>query len=267
MKYSILVLFFVLFCGAAEAQPLDDIVERKLVSQRRVLAYPPVREGDIFWEERVWRVLDVREKMNLPFAYPVQPFFGLLAEGALNGDLTLYSAEDDSFAFPLDKSDLDGILFRRDTFEVINPVTQARELRVAIDEIDYEKVRRFRIKEVWFFDEQRAALQVRIIGIAPLIEVFDDYGNFRYERPLFWVHYPSIREYLAQFKVYIPGNNSTTLSWEDWMELRFFSSTIYKTSNIYDRALREYLQGVDLLHEAEKRKQEIFNFEQDLWSR
>ncbi len=266
MKYLFFVLCILFFFTNVMAQPLDDIVERKLVSQRKVLSYPPLREGDVFWEKRVWRVLDVREKMNQVFAYPPEPFFGLLANGAMNGDLTLYSAENESFEFPLDKKDLNGILYKIDTFEVINPDTQLPEMRIARDELDFEKVRRFRIKEVWFFDEQSASLKVRIIGIAPLIEVYDEHGNFRYERPLFWVHYPSIRQYLAQFTVFIPGNDGTTLSWEDWMEMRFFSSTIYKKSNIQDRALREYLQGIDLLQEAEKQKQEIFNFEHDLWS-
>src|SRR5262245_50133153 len=58
--------------------PLDDVVKKEIMLERRVLSYQPVRESDIFWEKRIWRVIDVREKMNLPFAYPEEPFFKIL---------------------------------------------------------------------------------------------------------------------------------------------------------------------------------------------
>ena len=51
-----------------EGRPLDDIVGKKLTSDKRLLPYDHVREADIFWEKRIWRVIDIREKMNLPFA-------------------------------------------------------------------------------------------------------------------------------------------------------------------------------------------------------
>lgn len=53
---------------------LDDIVARNLVKDQRILDYQPIREADIVWDKRIWRVIDVREKMNLPFVYPVRPF-------------------------------------------------------------------------------------------------------------------------------------------------------------------------------------------------
>ena len=48
--------------------PIDDVVKKEIMGERRVLVYQPVRESDIFWEKRIWRVIDVREKMHLPFA-------------------------------------------------------------------------------------------------------------------------------------------------------------------------------------------------------
>lgn len=262
------MIIFPLMCCffLADAQPLDDIVERRIMQERKMLEYPPLREADIFWEKRVWRVIEVGEKMNKAFVYPERPFFSILSEGAMNGEVQLYSAENESFEIPLSTEELDGILYKTDTFEVFNPVTLLPELQIATDNLNYENVKRFRIKEAWFFDEQRSALSVRIIGIAPMIEVRDEHGNVRYELPLFWVHYPQLREYLAHQKVFNPGNDSSTMSWEDLLEMRYFSSTIYKVSNIHDRKLSAYTQGMDLLQEADKRKQEIFNFEHDLWS-
>ena len=61
-----------------EDRPIDDIVEKRMIDERRVLPYQPLREADIFWEKRIWRIIDIREKMNLPFAYPEERFFTIL---------------------------------------------------------------------------------------------------------------------------------------------------------------------------------------------
>ena len=48
--------------------PIDGIVEKTNFKDRRVLPYPAVREADILWEKRIWRQIDTRQKMNLPFS-------------------------------------------------------------------------------------------------------------------------------------------------------------------------------------------------------
>ncbi len=266
MKNTLSCLALLLFCFCVTAQPLGDITERRIIKERKVLKYPKQREADIFWEKRIWRVLDVREKMNHPFTYPNKPFFSIMTQAAERGDITLYSPEDDQFNYPLDTIALNNILFQVDTVEITDPVTQVTRYQEIHNSLNWEDIKRYRIKEVWFFDEQTATLRVRILGIAPLIEVYDDNDNFRYEIPLFWAYYPELREILAREQVFNEGNDSSTISWEDHMEMRFFSSTIYKASNVHDRRLEETLSGVDLLMEADKIKKEIFNFEHDLWS-
>ncbi|MEM9919799.1 MAG: gliding motility protein GldN [Bacteroidota bacterium] len=265
MKYFTAFFLFLLSIQL-HAQPKDDIVERRIVKERRVLPHPPLREADIFWERRIWRLIDVREKMNLPFVYPENPFFEILARAAEEGDLSVYSAEDDKFNEALSTEELEQILFRVDTIAVPDPDNYEIRYEVVRERLFYEDIRRFRLKEVWFFDEQTASLQVRILGIAPLKDVRDEHGNFRYEQPLFWFYYPELREVLARHRVFIEGNDRAPISWEDLFEMRFFASTIYKESNVRDRRLKDYLSGVDRLLEAEKIKKELFNFEHDLWS-
>ena len=109
-------------------------------------------------------------------------------------------------------------------------------------------------------------MQVRILGIAPLRDIEDDAGNFLYEQPMFWVYYPEARNVLARERVFNYGNDASPITWEDLLEMRAFASYIFKESNVYDRRLQSYLTGVDLLLEADKIKQQIFNFEHDLWS-
>ncbi|MEM6723586.1 MAG: gliding motility protein GldN, partial [Bacteroidota bacterium] len=86
------------------------------------------------------------------------------------------------------------------------------------------------------------------------------------ERPLFWVYYPDAREVLARHFSFNPLNDAQRMSWEDIFELRYFASYITKESNVYDRRIQDYKAGVDILFEAEKIKNSIFNFEHDLWT-
>lgn len=249
-----------------EDKPLDGIVEKRLIEERQVLEYEPMREADIFWEKRLWRVIDVREKMNLPFAYPELPFFTIVMDAAINGEITVYSTEDDKFTYKLEPDEVASMGASVDTVITFDPETYEEQIQVVRNDLNPEDVKRYRVKEIWFFDEESSTLQVRILGIAPLIDVKDDNGNFRYEKPMFWLYYPHIRELLARNQVFNIGNDNSVMTWEDLFEMRYFSSTIYKESNVYDRRLQDYLSGIDLLLEADQIKNELFNFEQDLWS-
>ncbi len=246
--------------------PLDDVVKKEIMTERRVLPYQPIRESDIFWEKRIWRVIDVREKMNLPFAYPEEPFFKILADAASNGELPVYTTDDDKFTHRMSTDDVLSKLSKTDTVMTFDPETYEENVKVVRNDINFADVKRFRIKEVWFFDKETSTMQVRILGIAPMIDVIDNDGNFRYESPLFWVYYPQARELFARHRVFtLGGNTNATISWEDMFEMRHFASYIYKESNVYDRRIQEYATGVDLLMESDKIKNEIFNFEHDLW--
>ena len=248
--------------------PLDDVVKKEIMLERKVLPYQPVRESDIFWEKRVWRVIDVREKMNLPFAYPEEPFFKILSDAASKGDLPVYTTDEDGAKFKkrMSTDDVLSQLSKTDTVVTFDPETYEEKVAIVRNDVNWENVKRFRIKEVWYFDKEISQLQVRILGIAPMIDVTDNEGNFRFEKPMFWVYYPQAREMFARHRVFtLGGNTNATISWEYMFEMRYFASYIYKESNVHDRKIDDYVQGVDMLMESERIKNDIFNFEHDLW--
>src|SRR6187549_238802 len=72
---------------------IDDVVRKTMIFENRVLPYEPLREADVPWERRIWRIIDVREKMNLPFTYPLQPFFSIIAEAAKSGEIKVFKDE------------------------------------------------------------------------------------------------------------------------------------------------------------------------------
>ncbi len=246
---------------------IDGVVNRTLITEKMPLAYENVREADVLWEKKVWRVIDLREKINLSFVNPQKTFFEIIHEAVKKGEITAYSTENDKFSTPIALEDAQKIGVSIDTIQVFDEVEYIPKEKIVENSLNYESVHQLRIKEVWFFDKKTASMQVRIVGIAPLIDEYDDNGNFKYTRPLYWVYYPNCRNLLAkQAFSSVAENDANPTSWEDALEMRMFSSYITKESNIYDRRLEDYMAGVDLLLEGEKIQQSIFNYEQDMWS-
>ena len=246
--------------------PLDSPYEKTPKAQMPILSYDHVRGADVFWEKRIWRVIDVREKMNKSFSAPQNPLISIFLRGIECGEITPYDAIDDKFSTPMNKDEISAKLYSTDTTVVIDPDTYEETIAVTQDEFNPEDVKRYRIKEVWFFDEESSTMKVRILGIAPLKEEYDDNGILRFEYPMFWVYYPDIRQYLAGEDAVNPIDASQSLSWEHLMEARFFSSYIVKEGNVEDRRIQDYKAGTDALYESMKIEEEILNFEHDLWS-
>lgn len=248
---------------------LDDVVKRRLITENRFIEYEPVREADIAWERRIWRVIDVREKMNLPFAYPEKPLFDVFREMAADGQITVFS--DEKFTEPLSSEDLEAKLNRIDTFTSFDYDTYEETIQIAESPINAEDIKKYRVKEIWYFDEEASMMKCRILGISPIRDVYDDEtGEFKYPEPLFWIYYPETREHLAKQRVYNENNDIAPMTWYDVFESRFFASYIFKQSNVLDLRLTDLYSnyetaGIDMLLAGEKIKQELFNFEHDLW--
>jgi gliding motility associated protien GldN len=250
----------------SEKTPLDGIVERKVLKERRTLEYPSLRENDLLWEKKIWRLIDTREKMNHTFRYPKKYFFEILTEGIESGAIRAYSTESDDFRFPLKPADALSDLVQTDTLPIIDPYTMIETLQVVTNTLDPAKIIRYRIKEVWYFDKTHGTMKVRILGIAPMITEVDEMGNFKYERPMFWVYYPDCRDWLSKYAFFNEGTDKQSLSWEDLFEMRRFASYITMESNVLDERLEDQLSGIDRLMRADQINQEIFNYESDLWS-
>ena len=243
---------------------IDGIVAKTIISETPPLKYDHIREADVFWEKRIWRVLDVREKRNKSFVYPEAPVVNIILDAVQNGTIDVYM--DDKFTQQISQAEAQTMGVSIDTTEVFDPVTFEPKLVITRNVLNWEDIKRFRLKEVWFFDEETSTMTVRVIGIAPLREVYDENGNFKYEQPMFWAYYPQLRNTLARKPVMNPLNDAGRMSWDDIFEMRYFASYIYKESNVYDRRLQDYASGVDLLLEADRIKNEIFDFEHNLWS-
>jgi gliding motility associated protien GldN len=188
---------------------------------------------------------------------------------AENGDIAVF--EDEFFREPLTIDDIDKKLNRVDTTTVFDYDTYEEKVEVVRSSINWENIKKYRLKEVWYFDKETSVIKSRILGISPILDEVDaDTGELKYSLPLFWIYYPEAREHMAKFRVENDGNDISPMSWYDLFEMRFFTSYIMKRSNTLDLRIKDRFDGydragIDMLMESDKIKAELFNFEHDLW--
>lgn len=252
--------------------PRDDIYDRYMTSEKLIIPYDHLHEKDIFWEKRIWRLIDIREKQNQHFANLKEPFINILLEHAREGDVQAFSVmakdgtDGDDFSNPLTQQEMQTLGSSVDTVISFDPETFEEIVNVVVNELNPEDVKQYRLKEVWFFDEETSQMNVRILGVAPIINRYDENGNFLNAGALFWAYYPELRPILSKHACYNEHNDVNHQSWEDVFEARMFSSYIIKESNVYDRRIQDYKSGINILVESDKVKDNMFHFEHDLWS-
>jgi len=260
----------------------DGATERNMFKERTPLAYEHLRADDALFIERVWREIDIREKINLPFRFQTeddngdQRFISILVNAVKKSGVTAFSVDDDRFTTPLDSSQFAKALGGGGTCDTIpvydiNDPTKISKWVVNCQSLNPDDIVKFRVKEEWVFDREASRMFVRIIGIAPCKTQFAlDGKTERGVTPLFWIYYPDLRPTLAKYEVYNPKNMGIgRMTWEELFETRMFGSYVIKSTldNPLNKYIRSYVNDPILrLLEGENIKEKMFNYEQNLWS-
>jgi gliding motility associated protien GldN len=276
LRYVIFIFYF-LVALPSMAQVMGGIYIKENSSYRKYIPYPYLREADVMWSKRVWRKIDLREKMNHPLYFPVEEIkdrkslMQVIIQSLKTGDLTAYgnAAFDDEFQEPMTRDEINTLLLKKDTVYVPDADNPEIMIETVIPRPLYPStIKSYLVKEDWFFDKQRSVMEVRIIGICPIREKFDENtGEYRGDEALFWIYFPEARPIFAKEEVFNPYNDAERRTMEDIFMKRKFSSYIYKWSNTFDRKIMEYKSNtMDQLLEAEQIKENIFMMEHDVWN-
>ncbi len=245
------------------------------------ITWQRIREDDILWKKRVWREIDTREKQNVAFRYAGDEntgggmFIEILIDALKKGKIKGYKTFDDHFSQQMSKEDImETTSGTADTTPVVDPVTGVERMVVTQRDFNPEEITKFRIKEDWIFDRNQGQMVVRIVGIAPIKDMYNDQHVYIGPKAMFWLYYPDIRGLLASYEVINPANDLARYTWDEFFESRQFASKITKMSNpygssnspgAYGEELKEHLNPMEALYEGQRIAEDIFNKEHDMW--
>lgn len=278
--FSVLIIAAVFYSttGIAQTSTLEGIYKKEHIASRKPVPYQFLREADVMWSKTVWRNIDLREKMNLPLFYPTTKIQGrmslidLLLYGIDHEGLRAFTTNNNDYEFkqPMTRDEINERFDAKPKTQMItDPETGEWKEVVIPAEIRSWEVKEYILKELWFFDKQRSVMEVRIIGICPVRIYFKEEDVEQLEPKkmrLFWVYFPEARSIFANHEVFNQYNDADKMTFDDLFAKRFFSSYVIKESNTYEnRWISDYSSGIESLLEADRIKQEMFNFEHDLW--
>ncbi len=278
----------------------NSAYKKEHIKNRKPVPLPPIREADAAWSKLIWRVIDVREKINHSFYFPSTPqddrysLIDLLLKGIEEEGLTAYDPNDDEFKIPISIEDIKAKFGAggSEVIQVRNQLTGELEDQEVQSGGDFStsEVLQYMLKEQWYFDKNTSRLQVRVIGICPIRVYTRDDGEYLYEdneeedsgstydyqdevpmqpkfrSQLFWVYFPEARPLLATHEVFNPKNDAARMSYDDLFIRRRFGSYIAQVANVFEnRAISEYQSGIEEILESERIKEEILKLENDLW--
>lgn len=300
MKKIIVAIFiFTFFSGTA--QVLDPEYgprawKKENAKQEVAVTLTHIREADVMWSKRIWRTIDLRQKENLPLYYPlqevtlgkrsfVQIIYDLLKDP--NVDLPAYETYELMNKIPNEEvlgkfatsKEFDSLYFDADG------ICQGTLKNIFSN--DFQKVKpqviKIKLMEDWFFDKQRSVMDVRILALAIEIPIFVINENQTYcdgtgqdeivfggwksteGKTSIWFFFPDLRDALASNECYKRQNDAARITFDDVFLKRTFQSYITREENVYDRFIDEYTSSLDALLEAEKIKEEMRDFEMNLW--
>ena len=210
-KLLVFTLCITMLCtltGNAQTKILDKPWIKENTPTRRVVAYTHVREADVMWHRRIWREIDLREKINHPLYFPTQPIndrkslFDVIKEGVLEGTLTAYDAQDDEFTVQLTKAEAIGKMGDSLTIMTEDEYGDPTIPQITYNPVETPDIVKYRLKEDWFFDRERSIMDVRIIGICPFMIATDENGNAKGIKPIYWLYFPEARYVFANYDVF-----------------------------------------------------------------
>ena len=263
------------------SKKVEDIGKK---SQRQIdseddkpLPYGYISDRDVLWSKVVWEYIDLNQKINLPYYYPIdtsnavntrRSLFDTLMKGIKIGEITeIY--QDSYFTTKIGVEEVKSMTYNE------REVDGGPEQGGYVDpySIQSEDIKGYMLKGLWYFDKRQGELKYRMLAIAPMgpdvqvmgVQEIDD--NQVYE--LFWIFFPDTRGTLHKSKVFNPKNSAHPISYDNLLNARRFNSTVVKEENLYgDREIADYIRGNSLfqLLEADRIKEGIRDREMDMWN-
>lgn len=257
----------------------SDYYERTMTWEQKPQKLDFVRESDVYWEKILWCTIDIREKENQYFYFPIAPegirgrknLAYVIWDAILANEIEIF--EDDELKIPLDNEIVIARATRSDTIEmaIYDDYGEAEYTTVTVPKaFTSDNIYQYSVKQAVYLDRAQSGMQTRKLGLAPLEERYKEIdGEMEYlgTVPLFWLPMNAwpVRVLFAKKEAYCRENLVHLPTWEYAFNSNMFSWFITREDNVYNRAIHDYLTGEDALLESQRIEEEIMNISLDMW--
>ena len=246
------------------------------------LEYGYVDDRDLLWGKTVWEIIDLNERINYSFLFPIdtnavgnhrRSLYDILIKNIRQGKIKdVYG--DSYFSEKRTLKQIEQSLTKVDTsdlgIEQLNAGEEISEEYIQKRDMGAADISDYKVKGIWYFDKRQGEMKYRILGICPVApDIFTIESEVKDYVELFWIFYPSVRDILHEAKSFNSHNSASSFSFDHLFNSRRFNATIYKEENILgDRTINDYVKEHALMQllESDRIKEVIRDFEQDMWN-
>jgi len=225
-KYAILFAIVGLFSASAFAQgnvlnakvpeQMFEVTDEQLAKDNdEPLPYGYVEKRDVLWSKNTWETVDLDERVNFPFYYPVdttnmasnrRSLYDVVVKAIKSGEIKdIYG--DSYFSEKITLDDISGALVKTDTtddgFRELNEGLPISDYNIETKRIEAYNINSYRIRGMWYVDKRQGELKYRLLGFAPVsgdVNFLDAVDQE--DIPLFWVWFPGARDVLHKSNLF-----------------------------------------------------------------
>ena len=290
MKYMKRILFLLMascMVTTLTAQPQKSRVQNArttaakqqgtLGNDRASLMFPTAVDvpDDPSWRRDIYRSIDLTKDENAALYYPVEPqggqmnLFTLLFKLLNTGKIPAYEYQLDGIENfqQSNRMHFKDLLDRQNIFYEVD----GNSIKVEQADIPSAEVLSYYVKESSYYDQNTATYHSRIVALCPVLHRAADefsYSDNVQKRPLFWVKYDDVKNYLSGQDVMTSNiNNAARMSMDDFFSTNHYKGEIYMTTNMQNKSLQQYCATDSLLKKEQARiEKQMTDFEEHIWN-
>ena len=149
------------------AEDMNSVYKKEKHHNKRVQQYSPLRQADVMWSRKIWREIDMRQKINHPFYYPEndgaadltadrKSLIDVIYSAIQEGSITAYgnAARDDEFREVMSEEDTKKIGGAKEEMIEVTDFDSDEEdaVKFVLDKQPFDRntVKKWRLKEERF---------------------------------------------------------------------------------------------------------------------
>ena len=115
-----------------------------------------------------------------------ESFIKKIMASAFDGKVQAYTYNENE---PVSGEELEKLLNPTDTIQIISPLPPYDIYDTIVQEkLNFNNITKIRFMEEWYMNEKTLEITKKVVGICPVIPSYDIEGEFRGNKPLFWIY-------------------------------------------------------------------------------